>query len=560
MRNYIKSILVAALTTIAFSCADEALDPLQFEKVKKGTLLALRGSQLNALYFVGADYGASFFANDIVGNEKFEYEAEFLSSNPTSLESVSIFVIKRVPLGNDVTLSRIPLKTVNASEFTVTPKYLGPATTISITLSSILTALGETLDTPEKLETFYEVYEGGIQMESDLNLKDGSKVLAVDLVAGGLVESDQFYPAQKLTYGVRDIEDAKPVATLSQRGQVGAVVAGKVTRPIIPLRNGVKDTLNIVFDQAIATPPTVSVIPASAGTIGAVTPVTGKTDQFYVAFVAGASYTGSATFSITGATSAVPGAQLGLVQSATTKGISGIAVDNLAPQNTSFTTGTRLGKGQSATITLRFNEAIGTVPTVTITPGTTGVDGVTDVKTVLSTDRLSATYTYEYKDLNNDATHGDATVAISGGKDVAGNDLGAITSKPLTIDIGAAPAPAIALDGAQFDWGTQIKWTVTYATGASNPGGSTSGTVYYVAITSGSAAPTGFVGGDVPAFKMATGVSSKQTGTIALTAGTTGSVFSAFTPNGTLDVYAVIITASGVISAITPVPTTVTMN
>lgn len=560
MRNYLKGILVAALTFITFSCTDETKDPLQFEKVKKGTLLALRGSQLDAVYFDGADYGAAFFANDMQGDEKFEYEAEFLSADPTSLESVSIFAIKRVKSGTDVTTSRVPLKTINASEFKTTDKYLGPSTTISITLSSILAAIGETLDTPAKIDAFYDVYEGGIQMESDLNLKDGSKVLAVDLVAGGLVESDQFYPAQKLTYGVEDIEDAKPVATLSQRGQVGAVVAGKVTRPVIPLKSGAKDTLNIVFDQAIATAPTVSVIPPSAGTIGAVTPVAGKDSQFYVAFVAGASYTGNATFSITGATSAVPGAQLGLVQSTTTEGIAGIAVDNLAPQNTSFTTGTRLGKGQSATITLRFNEAIGTAPTVTITPGTTGVDGVTDVKTVLSTDRLSATYTYEYKDLDNNATHGDATVAISGGKDVAGNDLGAIASKPLTIDIGTAPAPTIALDGTQFDWGTQIKWTITYATGGSNPGGSTSGTVYYVAITSGAAAPTGFVGGDVPAFTMATGVSAKQRGTVALAAGTTGSVFSAFTPNGTLDVYAVIITGSGVISAITPVPTTVTMN
>jgi hypothetical protein len=580
MRNYIKGILVVALTTIAFSCADEALDPLQFEKVKKGTLLVLRGSQLDALYFDGADYGDSFFANDIQAGEAFEYEAEFLSADPNSLESVDIFVYKNVLLKNkkgdkdSVATSRLPqpLKNISASAFQKTDKYLGPWTSVSIPLTSILAAVGEPLDTPEKLAIFFKAYKGGIKMESDLNLKDGSKVLAADLVAGGLVESDQFFPAQKLTYGVEDIEDARPIATLSQRGQVGPIVSGKVTRPIIPLRSGVKDTLNIVFDQTINTPPTVSVIPASAGTIGAVVPVKDKNGdilQFYVPFVAGTSYTGNARFSITGATSAEPGAQLGLEQSEETEGISGIAVDNLAPQNTSFTTGTRLGKGQSATITLRFNEAIGTVPTVTITPGTTGVDGVTNVKTVLSADKLTATYTYEYKDLDNNATHGDATVAISGGTDVAGNALGVIGSKPLTIDIGAAPAPSIALD-VTFDWGTQIKWTIAYATGASNPNGSTSGTVYYVALTAGDPAPTGFVGGDVPQFTMAEDptstetpkekVTPKQTGTVALAMGTTGSVFSAFTPNGTLDVYAVVITSSGVISAITPVPTTVTMN
>ncbi len=567
MRNYIKGILLVVLVSVAFSCADEALDPLQFEKVKKGTLLVLRGTQLDALYFDGADYGDSFFVNDIQTGEAFEYEAEFLSADQNSLESVDIFIYKNVLLkdkaGKDsIVTSRLPqpVVNINASAFQKTDKYLGPWTSISISLSSILTAVGETLDTPEKIATFFKVYSGGIIMESDLNLKDGSKVLAADLVAGGLVESDQFYPAQKLTYGVRDIEDAKPVATLSQRGQVGAVVAGKVTRTVVPLRNGVKDTLNIVFDQAIATPPSVAIIPASAGTIGAVTPVAGKDNQFYVAFVAGASYTGVTKFAVTGATSAVAGAQLGLIQSETTSGIAGIAVDNEAPQNLSFTTGTRLGKGQSATITLRFNEPIGTAPTVTITPGTTGVDGVTNAKTALSSDKLTATYVYEYKDLDGDATHGDATVAISGGADVAGNPVASIVSKPLTIDIGAAPAPSIILDPTKYDWGTQIKWTVTYAVGGSNPGGSTSGTVYFVALKAGDAAPTGFVGGDVPAFNMATDVSPQQTGTISYTSGSTGSVFSNFAPNGTLNIYAVVITSSGVISAITPVPTTVTMN
>ncbi len=563
---------MAVLIGTGFSCADEALDPLQFERVKKGTLLALRGEQLDAVYFDGAPYGARFFPNDLTGEEVFEYDAEFLSADGASLESVDIYVLKRTKSGTTTTTSRVLLTTIEGSSFQTTDDYRGPWTSVSLELSDILTALGVSLNSEAAVEDFFDLYgELGVQMESDLNLKDGSQVLASSLVAGGLVESDQFYPAQKLTYGVEDIEDARPVATLSQRGQV-SIVAGKTVRPIIPLRSGVRDTLNIVFDQSIATPPTVSIVPANAGTIGAVTPVTGKTNSFYVPFVAGATYTGNVVFNVTGATSAETGALSGLVQSSSTIGISGIAVDNLPPQNTSFTTGTRLGKGQSATITLRFNEALGTAPTITVDPATTGIDGVTNVKSILSADGLTATYTYEYKDLNGDATHGNAVVSVAGGKDLAGNDLGAIADRTLTVDIGAAPAPVITLDGAQFDWGTQIKWVVTYATGPSNPGGATTGTIYYVAQTSGKPAPTGFVGGDVPQFIMAVDpdsdetpkemVAARQTGTISITSaspGTTGSVYSTFNPNGTLDVYAVFVSSTGVISAISA-PVTVTME
>jgi len=102
---------------------------------------------------------------------------------------------------------------------------------------------------------------------------------------------------------------------------------------------------------------------------------------------------------------------------------------------------------------------------------------------------------------------------------------------------------------------------MNYAVGGSNPNGSTSGTVYYVAQATGAAPPTGFVGGDVPAFIMATGVTAQQTGSVGLAGGTSGSTYSAFTPNGTLDVYVVIITGSGVISPVTVAPSvTVTMN
>jgi hypothetical protein len=554
MKNIVKIILVGVLMVSGFSCTDESLDPLQFTKVKKGTLLALRGAQLDAIYFDGAAYGAAFFADAVQGDETFEFDAEFLSEDPNSLESVDLFVIKR----SGTTKTRVSLANIPSSAFQTTDDYRGPWTSVSIDLADVLDAIAVDASTVAGQDELFDTYAEGVVIEADLNLTDGSKVLAADLVAAGLFESDQFYPAQILTYGVESIEDAKPVPTTSLRGQY-AVVSGKVVRTIIPLKNLAKDTLNITFDQSIDTPPSVSISPVSAGTVGTVTPVAGKDNQFYVPFVAGGTYTGDVTFTITGATSAESGALNGLVQADKT---ATLAVDNQAPANTTFTTGTRLGKGQSAVVTLRFNEALGTAPKITIDPGATGIDGVTNVSTTLSTDGLTATYTYEYKDLNGDATHGDATVSVvSTGTDRAGNAVPAIASKTLTVDLGAAPAPSIVLDGAQYDWGTQIKWTFNYALGGSNPGGSTSGTVYFVAVNAGAAAPTGFVGGDVPAFTMASGSANaaKQTGTATITTGTSGSVYSAFAPNGNLEVYAVFLSSTGVISAISS-PLAVTMN
>lgn len=553
MKSIIKSILILTLTAVGFSCADPELDPLQQTFVLKGTLLTLRGPQLDAIYWEGEDYGAAFYYNAVTGTETFDYDAELLSETPDNLESVDIFVIKKLTA---TTSERLLLTTVPGSSFKTDDTYRGPWTSISLTLSSILTKIGADLSTPAGRAAFIALYETGIKMESDLNLKDGTKVLAKDLVASGLFDSDQFYPAMKMTYGVENIDDARPVATTSLRGQV-STVSGKIVRTVLPLKDGAKDTLNIVFDQKIATPPTVTFAPGTAGTAGAPIAYGTAGKSFYVAFTAGAAYTGNAEFAISGATSGEPAPLAGLAQTATT---ANIAVDNLAPQNLSFTTGTRIGKGQNVTITLKYNEPLGTAPTITIAPGTTGIDGVTAVKTTLSSDGLTATYVYEYKDDNKDATHGDATVSVvTAGKDKAGNDVAAIASKPLTVDVGAAPAPSIVLDGAQYDWGTQIKWTMNYAVGGSNPNGSTSGTVYYVVQATGEAPPTGFVGGDVPAFIMATDVDALQSGAVGLAAGTSGSTYSAFAPNGTLDVYVVIITSTGVISAISA-PTTVTMN
>jgi hypothetical protein len=590
MKNSIKNLSIVFLIAMGFSCADEALDPLQREKVKKGTLLALRGSQLEAIYFGGEAYGAAFFANDIRGNETFDYDAEFLSEDPNSLESFDTYVIKRVQNiklnektnKNDTTYSngsRVLFSNTPFSQFKKTEDYKGPWVSVSIKLTDVLSKIEEAPDPNDKeaFKKFSRAYAEGIQIEIDLNLVGGVKVLSADLVATGLYESDQFYPAQRLLYGVEDINGAKPAATVTLRGQY-AVVSGKVVRTITPLKSGAKDTLDIVFNQSIDTPPTINVVPANAGTIGDLVPIPKTDNKFYVVFEAGNSYTGNAIINIIDATSDEAPPLAGLKQ-LPAKGI--IGVDNLAPQNISFSTGTRLGKGQSATITLRFNEPLGAAPTISFVDiGNTKIDAVTDVKTVLSADKFTATYVYDYKDLDNDAVHGNVDVTVAGGKDVAGNALNPITSKTLTIDLGAAPASSIVLDPTKFDWGTQIKWTINYATGASNPNGSTSGTVYYIAqlIPTDPGAelppvPTGFRAGDEPAFtiddpesttnpKQKKDVIGDQFGSVILApspGGTSGSVFSTFAPNGNFNVYVVFVSSSGVISAISA-PTSVTME
>jgi hypothetical protein len=556
MKIIIKSLLIFSLTAIGFSCADPDLDPLQTEKVLKGTLLTLRGPQLDAIYFDGADYGDAFYYNAVTGTERFDYDAEFLAEDPASLESVDIFIIKEGSPDQRLLLTTIP-----GSSFKTDATYRGPWTSVSITLASMLTAIGETLSTPAGQSAFIAKYKDGIKMESDLNLKNGTKVLAADLVAAGLYESDQFYPAQFMTYGVENIDDARPVATTSLRGQFVKSASGTVTRPVLPLKSGARDTVNIVFDQKITTPPTVTINPLTAGTVGAVTVVGTTGKSFYVAFTAGGTYTGDVTFTISGATSGEAAPLTGLVQTTKTQNV---AVDNLAPQKLTFTTGV-IGKGQSATITLKFNEALGKAPRITVAPGTTGIDGATGTAT-LSADGLTATYSYEYKDLDGNATHGNAVVTVDNtpankATDRAGNAVADITGPDdnLVIDLGPATAPTVTLDGAQYDWGTQIKWALSSAASPA-AGGAKSGAIYYVAQTAGDAPPTGFVGGDVPAFILATGVTAQQTGSVAVgSSGNSGSVFSAFTPNGTLDVYVVHLSSTGVISAISA-KTVVTMN
>ncbi len=211
--------LLILVMSVAFvvSCTDDSLDPLQFKKVQKGTELALRGQQLQNLYNIGIP-GAEIFPKILTGNEKFNYDAEYLASDKSSLASMDIYVYK-VPFTVDAVTGvykangaavRTPVMNVPFSAFKSDGTYLGPWVSVSITLPQILTLLGlpaasdPSYKTSGSTNPLLTIYKLGINMDTDLNLVSGSKILAADIVAAGLFQSNQFYPAMKLTWTVTD--------------------------------------------------------------------------------------------------------------------------------------------------------------------------------------------------------------------------------------------------------------------------------------------------------------------------------------------------------------------
>lgn len=172
---------------------------MQLAKIKKGTILALRGTQLDNIYFEGIP-GAEFFPRIMNGTEKFDFDAEYLAEDVNTLESFDIYVIKKVTGGTE----RVHLKNVSASEFKTTSDYVRPWVSVSLNLTDIVEALGLDFDAPSTVTTLLTTYKFGINLESDLNLTDGTIIPAAEIVAAGLFQSDQFYPAQILTYTVTD--------------------------------------------------------------------------------------------------------------------------------------------------------------------------------------------------------------------------------------------------------------------------------------------------------------------------------------------------------------------
>ncbi|HPI81301.1 MAG TPA: hypothetical protein PLM35_12270, partial [Cyclobacteriaceae bacterium] len=247
MKKHINKLTFILLLGATLACVDESKDPIKFEQIKKGILLALRGDALNNLNNTGCTN--SFYKNNIIGDEVFSFDADFLSEDQNALEEVQVYA--SLP-----GVERVQIATVPGSAFTFPSGSTTKRGNVSVSLATIMNALGLDAVSAANLKAL------DIKISSDILLKDGSKVLASAATNSSLFESVIFQPAMNLTYCANDVADFVPVATTKMLGSKGTVV---------PLKNGASDTLHIKYDQAeMKTPPSVSFAPASAGTAGPV--------------------------------------------------------------------------------------------------------------------------------------------------------------------------------------------------------------------------------------------------------------------------------------------------
>jgi len=377
------------------------------------------------------------------------------------------------------------------------------------------------------------------------------------------------------------------------------------------LRAGDVTTFTLTYNRQIATPPTVSLVapsssvpaPPSLGTLGTLTPVSGTNNRFTITYTAPSGYSGGVTVRIAGAVSGGSGSTAGLTQVTSNQSLT---VDNDAPTTVSgilfngSTTG-RVGRGQSLTISLTFNEAMSSASAnaLKVTIEGQNLDKIDAANMTLASDGLSASYLYLWRDGSTpfDNTHGNVSVTISGGKDVTGNSFGGATGSFVN-DVGVpgsfnpgtgvvnvdatVPGPSMSV-AAGYDLGTQLRWTITQTAGLT-PAESRSGTWFWIALRGtdsnndgdfndagvdangdGDFTDVGDTAPDVAptppgqATRTVTGLANVvyngfiTTGftNVAATGSTTssGENFTAFMPNGTFHIYAYFVSSTGNVSA-----------
>jgi hypothetical protein len=180
MRNIL--ILLIGVVLFAASCADPAKDPLQFDNILKGSLIALRGTAYEnlseAVYRGGID---SVSRTADITNETLTFDADFLSEDITSLREVQVYAKKTFDA------ARVQVGTIDGASFTVPTDGKYPRGSFSKGYPAILSALG--IAQGDLVANQY------LYFECDLTLSDGSTVPASSIVNSSLFESDLFYPA-----------------------------------------------------------------------------------------------------------------------------------------------------------------------------------------------------------------------------------------------------------------------------------------------------------------------------------------------------------------------------
>jgi hypothetical protein len=339
----------------------------------------------------------------------------------------------------------------------------------------------------------------------------------------------------ELTWSVVDPADSAPKATLS-------LAKGKM------LKDASKDTVFISFNKEVGNIPTLALettngTAPSAGAIGTPALYKDSETKYFAIYTAPADYTGGVK--VTASASATAGSAPfgGLVMAP--KSIT-VNVDNTAPEGIG-NGNIYLGEGQTATVKVTFNEAMSTEAADSIYVTITGqnMDDFIDQRMTLAADGKSATIAYEYSDEDDavDATSGALTILVEGGKDIAGNDLVVISQPVVTIDLNTPTGVSVTL-AAPYDFGNQIKLASSSIT---NPGGSTSGTIYWVAVETTDPAP-------VHPFDTDDAVASGSFARFS-----SGVQYIDFAPNGNYHLYFYTITSTGNKSDFTVAPLAITM-
>ncbi len=566
---------------LIMACKDDSLDPFRLQEIKKGSLLALRANDgTQGTINVNQNF---FLKDNILGTETFSYVADFISEDQSLLESVEVYA--RILTG-----PRSRVATVAGSGF-VSPAEGRPRQgRVSVSLSTILTTLNVS---PASLN------RTDLIIESDIILTDGSTVPASAMTNPGLFAANAFFPAHSLNYLAERSSDFVPIATLKMAGEVVKSSTGAITRPVFPLRAGAKDTVFATYDQDITNTPTFAY--SNQATTSAAVGVTGSgvvkksARVFYEIVTASPGFTGAVTATVSGATANTYG--LPLAQVARTQTIN---VDNTAPVRTATSTGTRIGRGQFVTISVTFNEALSNKAAdrikITIDDPNDKLKEVTGQEMTVAANGLSASYLFLFEEINpaNPAIHGPLTISFTDGRDLAGNAT-VIPNASLTVDVNKPPAPSVQPLPSPYDLGTQIRWAWTQGTGPGNPGGSTTGTIYWVAVNKAHSADpqtpaplnVTFDADANATWVMDTDPNStanpkdkvaiRQQGTITVTGGNSGTsgllttIFSTFTANRKflddrknadplddetlgMSIYAVFVGSTGNVSAITAAP------
>ncbi|MGE0588885.1 MAG: hypothetical protein AB7O48_09960 [Cyclobacteriaceae bacterium] len=554
MKKIINRLTTLAMLVMVIACADDSLDPFRLNELKKGSLLALRGSDGSAS---NPNPDANFFFRDnLTGNETFSYVADFISEDQSLLSGVQIYA--RLAISNAPEGARKLIKTIPGSAFVVPAGATSRQGTVTVALSEILTTMG--------LGRADTITRTNLKIESDIELTDGTIVPSSAIINSGLFAASAFFPAHQLSYYAEESDDFRPTATSKLAGEF-VKNGSTVTRPVFPLKSGARDTVMFTFPDAVDVAPTISFNPASAVTMIGTVEQLEDTDTYYQIIEATGTNTTAVTATASGSTWDVLGVTLTMVNKTQT-----VNVDNTAPQLVSLTTGNFLGAGKLATITAKFNEKMSnkTANRLKITVSGQGQEGVAAQNMTLSSDGLSLSFVYLFKEATaGSATHGPLTITFAGGADEASNALNVAPlngSVSLLSDLATPPEPVLNIDQGtpDFDYGTQIKWS---ASQGQTSGGSNTGRVYWIAIESGEDAPEEF---DLDAdenglWTFGTGDDATTTtqpfaAAIPVTSGASGTVFSPLTTNGDLDIYAVFVSNTGNRSVIPATPqATVTM-